>query len=69
MDEAFLEGLFGVAGKVVAVTGGGGVLCGALSRALGRLGAKVAVLDLFLEPAQAAVDEIVQAGGVAKAFQ
>jgi NAD(P)-dependent dehydrogenase (short-subunit alcohol dehydrogenase family) len=69
MDEAFLEGLFGVAGKVVVVTGGGGVLCGALSRALGRLGAKVAVLDLFLEPAQAVVDEVAQAGGVAKAFQ
>jgi NAD(P)-dependent dehydrogenase (short-subunit alcohol dehydrogenase family) len=69
MDEAFLEGLFGVAGKVVAVTGGGGVLCGALSRALGRLGAKVAVLDLFLESAQAVVDEIVQAGGEARAFQ
>jgi NAD(P)-dependent dehydrogenase (short-subunit alcohol dehydrogenase family) len=69
MDEAFLGGLFGVEGRVVAVTGGGGVLCGALSRALGRLGAKVAILDLFLEPAQAVAVEIVQAGGEAKAFQ
>lgn len=69
MDEAFLERLFGVEGSVVAVTGGGGVLCGALSRALGRLGAKVAILDLFLESAQAVADEIIQAGGEAKAFQ
>ena len=69
MDNEFGEGLFGLEGKVVAVTGGGGVLCGGLSRALGRLGAKVAVLDLFLEPAQSVVDEIVEAGGEALAVQ
>ena len=44
-------------GEVAVVTGGGGVLCGAMASALGRLGAKVAVLDLFPEAAQAVVDD------------
>ncbi len=65
MDSKYLETLFGLEGKVVAVTGGGGVLCGAISRALGRVGAKVAVLDLFPEAAQKVVDDITTAGGQA----
>jgi NAD(P)-dependent dehydrogenase (short-subunit alcohol dehydrogenase family) len=54
-------------GKVVAVTGGGGVLCGAMSRALGRAGARVAVLDLFPGAAQKVADDIVAEGGAALA--
>ena len=69
MDETLLTGLFGLEGKVVAVTGGGGVLCGALSRALGRLGARVAVLDLFPDAADKVVGEIVEAGGEAMAVE
>ena len=69
MSEVLLQDLFGLEGKVVAVTGGGGVLCGALSRALGGLGAKVAVLDLFVEAAERVVDEIVSAGGEAIAVK
>ena len=69
MDERFLRGLFGLAGYTVAVTGGGGVLCGALSRALGRLGAKVAVLDLFVEAAKGVAGEIVDGGGQAIAVK
>jgi len=65
MDDRYLAGLFGVAGKVAVVTGGGGVLCGSMSRALGRLGARVAVLDLFPEAGQKVVDEIRAAGGEA----
>jgi NAD(P)-dependent dehydrogenase (short-subunit alcohol dehydrogenase family) len=65
MDSKYLTELFGLEGKVAAVTGGGGVLCGSISRALGRLGARVAVLDLFLEAAQTVVDEIIAAGGEA----
>lgn len=52
-------------GKVAAVTGGGGVLCGTMSRALGQLGVQVAVLDLREEAAQKVADDIVAAGGEA----
>ena len=69
MAETFLRDLFGLEGKVVAVTGGGGVLCGALSRALGCLGAKVAVLDLFVEAAESVAGEIVSNGGEAIAVK
>lgn len=69
MDSRYLVELFGLEGKVAAVTGGGGVLCGSMSRALGRLGAKVAVLDLFPEAAQKVVDEILAGGGEAIAVR
>jgi NAD(P)-dependent dehydrogenase (short-subunit alcohol dehydrogenase family) len=61
----YLESLFNLSGKVAVVTGGGGVLCGVMSRALGRVGVKVAVLDLILEAAQKVVDDIAAAGGEA----
>ena len=69
MDNEYLESLFGLADKVAAVTGGGGVLCGAMSRALARAGAKVAVLDLFEEAAQRVADDIVAQGGAALAVR
>lgn len=49
---------FDVKGKVAVVTGGAGVLCDAMCRALAEAGAKVAVLDLRKEPAQALADAI-----------
>ena len=51
------------------VIGGGGVLCGTLSRALGKVGVKVAVLDIFVEAAQKVVDDIKADGGEAIAVQ
>ncbi|NMD36807.1 MAG: hypothetical protein GYA73_13055, partial [Planctomycetes bacterium] len=45
-SEAAQRSGYGLAGKVAAITGGGGVLCGALARALAGEGAKVALLDL-----------------------
>ncbi len=69
MDNDYLQELYGLPGKVAAVTGGGGVLCGTMSRALGRIGAKVAVLDLFEEAAQKVADDIVNEGGEAIAVQ
>ncbi|MHB8968860.1 MAG: SDR family NAD(P)-dependent oxidoreductase [Pirellulaceae bacterium] len=50
-------------GKVVALTGGGGVLCGTMSRALAKQGAAVAVLDLSEEAARRVVTQIVAEGG------
>ncbi|MEQ8238311.1 MAG: SDR family oxidoreductase [Cyclobacteriaceae bacterium] len=51
--------------KVAVVTGGGGVLCGEMAKSLARQGAKVAILDLRLEAAQAVADQIVKDGGEA----
>lgn len=68
MGEGYLESMFGLSGKVAAVTGGGGVLCGAMSRALARAGAQVGVLDLSFEGAQGVVRDIREAGGDAIAI-
>jgi len=69
MANEYLESFFNLSGKVAVVTGGGGVLCGAMSRALGRVGVKVAVLDLIPEAAQQVADDIVAAGGEAIAVK
>jgi NAD(P)-dependent dehydrogenase (short-subunit alcohol dehydrogenase family) len=50
MNKEYLASLFGLSKKVAVVTGGGGVLCGSMCRALANAGAQVIVLDL-LEPA------------------
>ena len=55
-------------GKVAVVTGGGGVLCSTIARALAAAGAKVAVLDLREEAAKKVADAIVAEGGVAKGY-
>lgn len=55
--------LFDIKGKVIVVTGGGGVLCGTMARALGERGAKIAVLDLIEEAACKVADEIISDGG------
>ncbi len=52
-------------GKVAVVTGGGGVLCGAMAKALAAAGAKVAIADLRKEAADAVAAEINAAGGTA----
>ncbi len=61
--------LFDLSGQVAAVTGGGGILCSAMARALAQAGARVAVLDLFENAAQKMVHEIAGAGGEALAVQ
>ena len=52
-------------GKVAVVTGGGGILCSVMSKAIAECGAKVAVLDLRKEAADRVADEIRAAGGTA----
>jgi NAD(P)-dependent dehydrogenase (short-subunit alcohol dehydrogenase family) len=68
MGNEYISGLFSVQDQVVAITGAGGILCGAMARALARAGAKVAVLDIMDAQAQQVAAEITAAGGVAKAF-
>jgi len=55
-------------GKVAVVTGAGGVLCSAFAKVLARAGAKVALLDLNYDAANKYAQEIVEEGGVAKAY-
>jgi len=60
---------YDLTGKVAVVTGGGGILCGTMSRAMGQVGARVAVLDVRLAAAQKVVDDIVAGGGEGMAVQ
>jgi NAD(P)-dependent dehydrogenase (short-subunit alcohol dehydrogenase family) len=60
---------FDLTGKVVAITGGGGELCGAMAEALGAMGVKVAILDINLESAEARSLTVIQSGGTARAFR
>ena len=68
MENSILK-RFDLTGKVVAITGGGGELCGAMAEALGATGVKVAVLDINLESAEARSLTVIQSGGTAKAFR
>lgn len=56
-------------GKVVAITGGGGILCSTLAYAFGDQGAKVCVMDLNMDSAQAVSKKINDAGGSAMAVK
>ena len=52
-------------GKVAVVTGGSGVLCSEMAKALAACGAKVAVLSRTLENVETVAHEIEEAGGIA----
>ncbi len=69
MTDYSLEGLFGIKDRVAVITGGGGVLCGEMARALAALGAKVAILDLEKKAAEGVAGEITHAGGTAKGLE
>ena len=56
-------------GKTAVVTGAGGVLCGGFAKTLAACGAKVALLDLNLEAAQAVAAAIEAEGGTARAYR
>ncbi len=57
-----------LSGKVAVVTGAGGVLCSHFAKVLARAGAKVALLDLNFDAANAYAEEIANEGGIAKAY-
>ncbi len=56
---------YDISGKTAVVTGGAGVLCAVICRALAEAGAKVAVLDLNVDAAGALADEIRSGGAKA----
>ena len=56
-------------GKVVVVTGAGGVLCGTMARAFAQAGAKVAALDLNEEAVKALADECKAEGFTCEGYK
>ena len=56
-------------GKVVVITGAGGLICGAMARAFAQSGAKVAALDLNYEAVSKVADELTAEGFICKAYQ
>jgi len=61
----YLASLFGLEGKVALLTGAGGFLVGAMSRAAGQAGMKVVCCDVRAEDAQRTADAVNGAGGSA----
>jgi len=59
------DNLFSIEDKAVAVTGGAGVLCGAMAKGLAARGAKVCVIDFDAGRSKALCEEIAAAGGTA----
>ena len=53
-------------GKVVVVTGAGGLICGAMARAFAKSGAKVAALDLNEEAVKSLASELEAEGYICK---
>ena len=64
-----MNNLFDVKDKVIAITGGGGVLCGTMAGALAKAGARIAVLDLIEAAAKKVADRIKSDGGTAVAVK
>lgn len=62
-STSFINQLFNLSGKVALVTGGTGVLGGAMALGLAQAGAKVAVLGRRVEKAAETVAQIEAAGG------
>ena len=65
---AYLEKLFGLNGKVAALTGAGGYLVSEISASCAQSGMSVAVLDAKIEDAEKTAEKIRKEGGVAEAF-
>lgn len=60
-----MRDLFDVSGKIAVITGGGGVLCSEMARALAARGVKVAILDINEKQAKAVAEDIRKEGGEA----
>lgn len=56
-------------GKVVVITGAGGLICGAMARAFAQSGAKVAALDLNDEAVKKLADELKAEGFICEGYK
>lgn len=66
---SYIEDLFDIRNRVYILTGGGGVLAGAIGEGLARAGARVVLLDIRLANAQERAEKIIAAGGKALALE
>ena len=64
-----LEDLFGLKDKVAVVTGGGGVLGGAIAEGLAQVGARIAVCDIFEEKSVEVAVRCRAAGGEGRPYK
>lgn len=60
-----MDQLFNLKGKIAVITGGSGILCGAIAKGMAERGAKVGILGRTPGKVQAMVAEIEAAGGEA----
>ena len=56
-------------GKVVVITGAGGLICGAMARAFAQSGAKVAALDLNEDAVKALANELKSEGFICEGYK
>ena len=56
-------------GKVVVITGAGGLICGAMARAFAQSGARVAALDLNEDAVKKLADELTAEGFICKGYK
>ena len=63
---SYLTEMFSLDGKTVAITGGGGVIAGAMSESLINAGANVALWDIKKEFSDGAVERLTESTGAAE---
>lgn len=56
-------------GKVVVITGAGGVLCGDMAKAYARAGAKVAALDMNADAVRKLAEQLNEEGYICRGYQ
>lgn len=59
----YIEDLFQIKGKTAIITGGGGVLAGAIGAGLSKAGVNIVLADIRIENAEKSAQEIVKKGG------
>lgn len=60
---SFLDKLFGLNGRVAAITGGGGHLCGEMAHGLAKAGCKIVIMDIRKQKAEDVASDIRQSIG------
>ena len=64
-----IDRLYRLKGKTALITGGGGVLAGAIGCGLARAGVKIILADIKLEKAKVNVSTIIKKHGVAQSIR